>query len=138
LPNGNIIWDFAGNVWEWVAQTIAIASRYNGGASQWMAYHSNDGVAAISDSLVPVDKLPKNSWNANQGMGRYYDGNSTAGAYNSVSEWPDSAGTGYVAPLAAFRRGGRWGSAAYAGVFALHLNFGRSYAYADVGFRCTR
>lgn len=138
LPNGNIIWDFAGNVWEWVAQTIPKASRYNGGASQWMAYHSNDGVAAISDSLMPLDKQPKNGWNANQGMGRYYDGDSTAGAYNSVSEWPDSAGTGYAAPIAAFLRGGSWGNAAGAGVFALSLNDGRSGTGANVGFRCTR
>jgi formylglycine-generating enzyme required for sulfatase activity len=138
LPNGQIIWDFAGNVWQWVAQTIPIAGRYAGGASAWMAYHSNDGVAAISDALMPLDKQPKNSWNANQGMGRYYDGASTAGAYNTVSEWPDSAGTGYVAPIAAFVRGGGWDDAAHAGVFTLYLNDGRSDASAYIGFRCTR
>lgn len=142
LPNNQVIWDLAGNVWEWVGETIAKGNRYHGGTGQWMSYLSNDGAVSgtsfTAATNVPLNKRPPSTWNANQGMGRYYDGYDAAGAYNSVNEWPDLAGTGYVAPYAAFLRGGSWYHGAYAGVFALTLNHGRSYAYASVGFRCTR
>lgn len=136
LPNGNVIWDFAGNVWEWVGEVIATGSRYHGGTGQWMAYNSTEGGLTAATNM-PTNKKPPSNYNANQGMGRYYDGYQTSGAYNNVSEWPDNAGTGYVAPYAAFLRGGSWHHGAYAGVFALILNHGRSYTNGGVGFRCT-
>jgi formylglycine-generating enzyme required for sulfatase activity len=148
LPNGQVIWDFAGNLWEWVGDSLVKASRYHGGATGWMSYSSNDGaVSGTSYSIasnLTTNKRPTNNWNANQGMGRYYDGANVAGAYTTVYEWPDYVGANaYNAPVAAFLRGGGWNSGAGGGVFALSLDAGRSSVKGmnnlnNAGFRCTR
>ena len=135
LPNGQMIWDLAGNVWEWVDATIAAASRYHGGASQVMSYNTSDGFSVASS--VPVAKRPQNNWNASQGMGRYYDGYSLAGAFNSYNESPENCAD-YCTPTAVFLRGGAWVGGAHAGAFSLYLNYGRSAAGIGSGFRCTR
>jgi formylglycine-generating enzyme required for sulfatase activity len=135
LSNGEVIWDLAGNVWEWVNDSMPIASRYHGGDQRWMSYSSDDGTGKIA-SLVPALMTPSSGWNANNGMGRYYDGFSLAGAYNSISEAPDFC-TGYCSPTAVFLRGGTWDYGAYAGAFALLLYHGPSASGALSGFRCT-
>jgi formylglycine-generating enzyme required for sulfatase activity len=134
LPNGQVIWDLSGNVWEWVDKTIEKESRYEGGNGRWMSYNREDGLSIAGN--LPTEKLPPFGYNANQGMGRYYDGYSKGGGYNNVNEYPDEC-TGYCAPVSVFIRGGRWGSGNNAGVFALGLNEGRSYANSNIGFRCT-
>jgi len=135
LSNGEVIWDLAGNVWEWVNNSMPIASRYHGGDQAWMSYSSDDGTGKIA-SLVPALMTPSSGWNANNGMGRYYDGTSLAGAYNSISEAPDSC-TGYCSPTAVFLRGGYWGGGADAGAFALLLHHGPSLSDTGAGFRCS-
>lgn len=135
LPNGQVIWDLAGNVWEWVDETIAKESRYHGGEGHWMSYNVSDGLSVASN--VPTGKLPPSNYNATQGMGRYYDGYSLGGGNNKINEYPDEC-TGYCSPVSVFIRGGRWGSGVNAGIFALGLNEGRSYAGTNIGFRCTR
>jgi hypothetical protein len=152
LPNGQVIWDLAGSLSEWVAEIIPKASRYHGGGAQWMSYNSNDGaVQAAGTNLavatnMPLNKKPPNGWNANQGMGRYYDGwDAVNGACNTVSEWPDNSGCRST-PYAAFNRGGCWNSGSTGGVFSLYLDSGRSSVYGGygggaagvAGFRCTR
>lgn len=137
LSNGEVIWDLAGNVWEWVDQTIDKDARYHGGAAGLMAYHLDDegrwgrGVA----SNVPSIKRPPGDWNAAQGMGRYLDGYSTAGANNVVDEAPDLC-AGTCAPVAAFLRGGGFGQGESAGVYALSLDAGRAGSNVAFGFRC--
>ena len=141
LSNGEVLWDFAGNVWEWVDawvyanESLGSPYRYHGGDQQWMSYHSNDGTGKVA-SLVPTLKLPSNGWNANQGMGRYYDGYDILGAYNNVNEYPDFC-TGYCASKGVFRSGGRWSTGAYAGAFALSLDDGPSASGTNNGFRCS-
>ena len=133
LSNSEMIWDLSGNVWEWINNTIPIALRYHGGDQGWMVY-DNDG-ALVNASNVPILKQPSNNWDADNGMGRYYDGFSLAGAYNSISESPDFC-TGYCSPTAAFLRGGQWNDGAYAGVFTLGFHGAPSYVTTGVGFRC--
>jgi hypothetical protein len=139
LSNGQVIWDLAGNVWESTDASMPILSRYHGGDQQWMSYYSNDGTGKIA-SNVPTLKLPPLTWNANQGMGRYYDGLNLSGAYNSLNEAPNFC-TGYCSPTAVFLRGGHWGSGwgggAHAGAFALNLGNGPSLLSTTVGFRCS-
>jgi formylglycine-generating enzyme required for sulfatase activity len=135
LSNGEVIWDLAGNVWEWVNDSMPIASSYHGGDQAWMSYSSDDGTGKIA-SLVPALMTPSSGWNANNGMGRYYDGTSLAGAYNSISQAPDFC-TGHCSPTAVFLRGGGWGTGASVGAFALILNHGPSYSNVGRGFRCT-
>ncbi len=127
--SGNMIWDFSGNVWEWVNDTIPASSRYYGGNNNWMSYNSNDGTGKIAKSpTFPFLKLPPNGWNANQGMGRYCDG------WNSFGTW---TGSSYSGTIAGFLRGGDWSNGAGAGAFALYLSNAPSYRYLDIGFRCS-
>jgi len=135
LSNGRGIWDFSGNVWEWTDKNISVSDRYHGGDQQWMGYISDDGTGKIA-SNVPSFMLPPNDWNADQGMGRYCDGSSLAGAYNNVNEAPDFC-TGYCSSSAAFLRGGDWYGGAFAGAFALHLGNGPSFTDAGFGLRCS-
>jgi len=68
LSNGEVIWDLAGNMYEMVnAHMDRLA-----GSNKWISYNSDDGTGQVATN-VPVAKLPPNGWNADQGMGRYYD-----------------------------------------------------------------
>ncbi|MFW5704377.1 MAG: hypothetical protein ACOCXG_00915 [Nanoarchaeota archaeon] len=133
LSNGEVIWDLAGNVWEWVNDSMPVDSRYHGGDQGSMSYSSDDGTGKIA-SDVPTLKIPSNGWNANNGMGRYFDGYDLA--YNSINEAPDFC-TGYCSFTAVFLRGGYWGDGARAGAFAFSLNNGPSRSNAVYGFRCS-
>ncbi|MFW5704974.1 MAG: archaellin/type IV pilin N-terminal domain-containing protein [Nanoarchaeota archaeon] len=141
LSNGEVIWDLAGNVWEWVDEwvysnsTLGSPYRYHGGNARWMSYSNDDGTHKIAD-LVPALKTPSSGWNADNGMGRYHDGTDLAGAYNSINQAPDFC-TGDCSPTAVFLRGGTWSDGAFAGAFALDLTRGPSYSYTRMGFRCS-
>jgi hypothetical protein len=153
VPNGQVIWDLAGSLSEWVAEIIPKASRYHGGGAQWMSYSSNDGAVQAAGTNfavatnMPLNKKPPNGWNANQGMGRYYDGyDAVNGGCNTTSEWPDNSGCRNT-PYVAFLRGGSWNSGSTGGVFSLVFDSGRSSvngfygggAWGGLaGFRCTR
>ncbi len=127
--SGNMIWDFSGNVWEWDNDTIPASSRYYGGNNSWMSYNSDDGTGKIAKSpIFPSLKLPLNGWNANQGMGRYFDG------CNSSGTW---TGSSYSGTIAGFLRGGNWNNKANVGVFVLYLRDAPSYRSSYIGFRCS-
>ena len=121
LSNNNVIWDLAGNVYEWV--------DYNNyedkptPAAAWAEYTAVTGSTTMAKtSLVPANAQKSwwnNSWNgATNGIGQYYAGtNGSAGA---------------------LRRGGDWNSGSTSGVFTAVLNIDPSYTitYTYIGFRC--
>lgn len=92
LSNGAIIWDIAGNVWEWTDATILGRDQPTGSSTPqtfgWYEYSN-----LLTYGVLPPERLlPLNpSWNANQGYGRIY----SSGA-------PNNSNT-YV-----FLRGGSW------------------------------
>ena len=120
LSNGAIIWDIAGNVWEWTDATILGRDQPTGSSTPqtfgWYEYSN-----LLTYGVLPPERLlPLNpSWNANQGYGRIY----SSGA-------PNNSNT-YV-----FLRGCY--SGAHAGVLALALHHGTSGPNSAVGFRCAR
>jgi formylglycine-generating enzyme required for sulfatase activity len=110
LSSGNVIWDFAGNAWEWVTHdsnvsngTDGYISTMSGGDIRQTRYGAASGTFCASPSTTPFC-----------GMGNGYF-NSTAGAV---------------------LRGGSRGNGVSAGVFAAYLLYAPTYTNAIIGFRC--
>ncbi|MDP2652206.1 MAG: hypothetical protein Q8O94_03650, partial [bacterium] len=117
LSNGNVIWDIAGNVWEWVDQ-LALETEVPADATpgnEWLEY-----TAITQYRSYPGVRPPDDGWASANGIGKLY------------SQDGDAANT------RAFLRGGRWSDGADAGVFSLALNDAPTAASASIGFRCAR
>jgi len=114
LSNGNVIWDIAGNVWDWTdAYVNGTAEKPAAVTDVWQEF------SAITNYVTLNYARPKNpSWSSANGIGQYF------------------AGT--VAGQRGFLRGGRWNSGAPAGVFALDLTYAPSGTDTGLGFRCAR
>jgi len=129
LPNKAVIWDIAGNVWEWTDAYV----YDNDGTHEmplptgWKEYTSVTNYKGLNYIR------PKNtSWNSGNGIGQILlDGNC---AFSSV-EGNDTCGVGdhYYH---AFIRGGVWDITAFGGFFTLLLDHAPSYSNGVVGFRC--
>ncbi len=132
LSNGEVIWDLAGNIWEWVDDSISAGLRYHGGDQGWMSYNANDGTGKNALN-IPILKLPSSNWNANNGMGRYYDGLSLDGAKDDGT----NCGPGDCWHTAVFVRGGTWASALGSGIFSLGFDHGPWDPGNRRGFRCS-
>jgi formylglycine-generating enzyme required for sulfatase activity len=123
LNNGEVIWDLSGNVWEWTNWTLggslstdmSDAQKASSGGSTvaaWIEYTAVDNFPANSPAIALLPDNP--SFDADEGMGRYY------------------SGTGGGAAL----RGGKWSDHTNAGAFALGLSYPSSLVQSYVGFRC--
>jgi hypothetical protein len=132
LNNGVIIWDFAGNVWQWVDAQVARKdepkSKSNGVLDTgWtrsdFAPGSLSSVITDNGSLGYDAMRPSDpTWNANNGVGRIY--HYSAAEDNNVS-------------LYALIRGGNWRHYSDDGAFTIHLSPpADTENIDDVGFRC--
>jgi hypothetical protein len=135
LNNGNILWDFAGNVWQWVDQEVERKNEPKSSSngildSGWLKSDFAPGFlpSVITDngigSGLGYDAFrPSNStWNANNGVGRIYH-------YSALN---DTSETLYV-----FIRGGNWRHFDDDGAFTVHMSpSANTENIDDVGFRC--
>jgi len=120
LSNSNEIWDWSGNVWEWIDGGGSNGTIGTSGgvtwrsASGWIEWDNADldGSPGERSVLGPSDS----SWTSTQGMGQYFGDASTN----------------------AFVRGGNWRDEGFDGVFALNLDFAPTYTGTYVGFRCCK
>ncbi len=117
LSNNKLIWDFAGNVWEWTDWSDGPTLTY-GPTSCGAAWVEIPTVSC--GELSGAEYMPANpaaiasaNYNSVYGVGQFYGG---------------SGGSA--------RRGGSWVNGAQAGVFALSLNDLDGAKYVNVGFRC--
>ena len=118
LSNGEVIWDLAGNVWEWTDAQI-LGGDQPAVASPGFAWRE---LTAITKWGALNYALPTGrGWNSNQGLGQTF-----------------TDGTGENTDLYGFIRGGSWADASIAGAFALVLNYTPSNAGAFIGFRVAR
>jgi len=122
LSSGEVIWDIAGNVYDWTDATILGKDEPRGVANPsgfgWYEYSNLYSYGTFSpERLLPLNP----SWNSTQGYGRIY----TSGVATDTYTY-------------GFPRGGRWGLGVSAGVLALSLDVGPSNALVIVGFRCAR
>ena len=114
LSNGNVIWDIAGNLWEWSDAYInGTADRMAVTADAWQEW------SVVTDYNNLSYTRPQNpSWSSTNGIGKV---NVTA-----------------TAGQRAFIRGGDWGIGAAGGVFSLPLGNAPSAVGTNFGFRCSR
>ena len=120
LSNGQIIWDLAGNIYEWTNDTITGANQpYAAPAGfGWREYTVITSWGTMTQATAgPAN----NAWNATQGMGRIYSDGSAANA-----------------TVYGFIRSGGWDTDTYAGVENLTMYRSPINTYYNAGFRCVR
>lgn len=121
LTNGQIIWDFAGNVWQWIDITIARKDeprtiipglgnlRWTWGELQTVPQN-------------PIYSPPDPSWNSKMGIGRIFH-------FNSLTDTD--------ATLYTFIRSGNWRHGYDSGIFTVHMQpVPDKKGIDDIGFRC--
>jgi hypothetical protein len=131
LSNGAVIWDLAGNVWEWTNDTVTNSHMVTPSASlttsEWRGYFADDGTGygylANAQGLNIIPNISTSYLGGSHGIGRIY------------IDINDASPSGAIH---AFIRGGGWGSGAGAGVFALLLSIAPSNTDTYIGFRCVR
>lgn len=121
LSNGSVIWDFAGNYWQWVDYNNG-TNIPNSGAGAFLQYPAVVGTATTPKShLVPErssHSFWNDSWDATQSIGNYFPGTNGAGQ-------------------GALARGAGKNIGVDGGLFAVRLNYGASDATQEnITFRC--
>lgn len=119
LSNNSVIWDFSGNVLEWVdwdasdsVFSAAPTGCVDGGASAgWNDF--NEVITGCSDGSDVDDVYPAGGYTLSQSFGRWYGGSGGAAA-----------------------RGGLWDTGTISGAFSLGLNLGPTFTDVALGFRC--
>lgn len=125
LSNGQIIWDFAGNIWEWVDDALTLGQQYvnfNGQSTGWYEYNGSPALDFSSAIYFPYSLAgPKGVYNSTNGIGKAY----ISPSINSNQ-------------IASFIRGGCFNNGFTSGVFALQLNISPTPTNSLVGFRCVK
>ena len=124
LSNSEVIWDFAGNVWEWTSYFNDDEKPSDDGTPEadWEEY----SLPLVATSTMPTsDLIPtnavksfwSNSWNSTQSIGQFLPGIDSSGG--------------------ALDRGGHWNDTSNAGMFAARLSIAvTDNTNTNIGFRC--
>jgi len=121
LTNGEVIWDLAGNVWEWTDNTTEGAGNQPGASGYaWRNWNALSVQGNLSPNPSPSYANPLAAgWTSSQNIGQ---------VYSSASE----------TAVRGFFRGGTWYDGDSAGVFALYLGDAPSSMNTRIGFRVAR
>ena len=119
LTNGAVIWDIAGNVWEWTAgQTSGGQPGASGYA--WRQWNAIAGTGSLSPNPHPSYGTPAASnWTSTHGIGVIFSSSTELG-------------------LRGFLRGGSWVNGSYVGVLTLYLYYSPGGMFSNFGFRVAR
>ncbi len=122
LSNGEVIWDMAGNVWQWTSGTSTTGQPGSSGYS-YRDWKDITIFGSLSPSPMPLSAyggVSTSTWiSAGQGIGQIY------------SNSDETALRGFI-------RGGSWSGSYTAGVLALRLGYAPSSANGAIGFRVAR
>ncbi|MBC7530940.1 MAG: hypothetical protein H7318_05120 [Oligoflexus sp.] len=128
LSNGSVVWDLAGNVWDWTSYVIPnISAKPYGSADgspvwAWREFTTvNSGFSSMTRGELTPTNAQKAFWNdtwasSTYGMGQYLSGANGSGG--------------------ALLRGAAWAEGATAGLFAVYLGNAPSEANPYIGLRC--
>lgn len=122
LTNGQIIWDFSGNVAEW---TSGMTTGGQPGMKSDSTYSWKEWNLIDQNGFLPVKPMPSYGndnagiWSSNQGIGRLYS--------NSNDVNPTS-----------FIRGGSYDSGTNSGVMSLNMSNHMEYHDLTTGFRVSK
>jgi len=112
LSNGEVIWDFSGNVREWVDWSHTTAGLDLGPTTCAASLTELPNVSCVE--LSSSQYMPSfTNLDSRNGLGRFYGGSEGAAL-----------------------RGGHWNDGPFAGAFALLLNVSTAVTDARLGFRC--
>jgi prepilin-type N-terminal cleavage/methylation domain-containing protein len=128
LTNGEVVWDLAGNAWEWTShsQTMSNVGLSGDSGFNWREWTNG----SLSQGNLPSISRPSalasssglsavTSWNSSHGVGQLY------------ANYADAAVRGFF-------RGGGWSTGSGAGVLMIHLNLSPSEVGVTRGFRVAR
>jgi hypothetical protein len=121
LTNNQVIWDLAGNVYEWTTgKTNGMTAQQPGFGSGWAwrqwAAVTTAGTLAVNQSPSTTGLYGASSWTSDNGIGQIYSSADDTG-------------------LRSFYRGGYWNSNNVGGLLSVSLNGDASGMSTYVGFR---
>lgn len=120
LGNGAVIWDMAGNLWQWTNDTITGANQPTG-ATPGFTWREFTAITTWGTMTQQTAGPANSTWDHTKGIGEIY-----------------SDGTPANNAIYGFLRGGSWGNGASDGVGALNLDNGPGITIPYIGFRCAR
>lgn len=96
LSNGQVIWDLAGNVWEWTSGTVA--GGQPGVTGSGLGYRewpnvTNHGTLAINPLPSGTGIPGANGWNSNNGIGMIFSNSDDASLYDIIRGGDNSSGS---------------------------------------------
>lgn len=118
LSNGEVIWDFAGNTWEWIDIEIPVTNQPTGATpgAGWRGFGDLTTYGQFSyDEFAPSN----NSWTTIQNIGNVF----------SDGDPGDTSLRGLI-------RGGRWVNSANGGIYAASFSPETTSGYPNTTFRC--
>ena len=113
--NGSVIWDFAGNVWEWISYFNS-DDKPTPLADAWNQYTAVSGTNTMSKTDLVIQDAITNSWDSDEGIGQYWPGTNTVGG--------------------SLTRSGHWFDGTGSGIFSACIDRTPTYEHRHVGFRC--